>query len=829
MKKQYKAHFDPVALPSLQLETASLTLDHPNTVTQSYPGPKFSRQDLEVLSSGTISSKFGSWFAELDQYHRLIRMPEPPLLLADRVLGIDAEPGSCKKGTIWTQTDVLANSWYLHRNRMTPGIMIEAGQADLLLISWLGFDFHNRGERIYRLLGCEIVFLGELPKSGDQLQFDIHIDGHAKQGDIRLFFFYYDCYVNGELRMKVRHGQAGFFTDEELKNSGGVLWDANTAKYDANKVVEPPRLHCEFKSFDRDQIKKYAQGDVAGCFGKGFEYTQTHSCTPSIPDGRLLLIHAITDFDPCGGPWQRGYIRSVQKIDPDDWFFKGHFKNDPCMPGTLMLEAGLQTMMFYMTAIGYTLDKDGWRFEPVIHETYKLTCRGQVIPSACEVVYEVFVYGCQFSPVPTLYVDLLGTVDGSKSFHTKIGMRLIPDWPFDAKTHNSAHKDRAIAIENFRYDYASLLACALGKPSAAFGSMYDVFDTGRRVARLPGPPYHFISRITQINAEKNSLKSGGELIVELDIEPAGWYFDQNGSAVMPFCVLLEAGLQPCGWLASFLGCALTADEELFYRNLDGTGKLSRDITPNDKVLETRVKCLNISRIASMVIISFNVQCFVGEEQIYFMDTVFGYFPLAAFESQVGLPIPEYEQGFLNKPSNFRIDLTTRPSQYCGGNLRLADTKLLMIDEIEGYWPEEGSKKSGVLRAVKKVNPNEWFFKAHFFQYPVQPGSLGIEAMIQLVQFYMLHKNLHKNLKHPRFESLALGTLLTWKYRGQVVPNNQLIHILIDIVEEGYDQKQFPFVKVNASLWVDNKRIYEAKELGMRIVDVVKQAVISASP
>lgn len=68
-------------------------------------------------------------------------MPEPPLLLADRVTGIDAVPGSMGKGTLWTETDVLADSWYLDdEGRMPAGIMIESGQADLLLISWLGID-----------------------------------------------------------------------------------------------------------------------------------------------------------------------------------------------------------------------------------------------------------------------------------------------------------------------------------------------------------------------------------------------------------------------------------------------------------------------------------------------------------------------------------------------------------------------------------------------------------------------------------------------------------------------------------------------------------------
>jgi len=143
-------------------------------------------------------------------------MPRPPLLLADRVTALDAEPMSMKKGSITTETDVGAEAWYLHQGRMPGGVMVEAGQADLMLISYLGVDFLNRGERVYRLLGCELTYHSSLCRPGDTLVYDIHVDGHANQGDVRLFFFHYDCRVGEEIRLSVRQGQAGFFSDRDL-------------------------------------------------------------------------------------------------------------------------------------------------------------------------------------------------------------------------------------------------------------------------------------------------------------------------------------------------------------------------------------------------------------------------------------------------------------------------------------------------------------------------------------------------------------------------------------------------------------------------------------
>ena len=106
----------------------------------------FSRAQLEVLASGKISTILGASFHRQDHYQRQVRLPEPPLLLVDRVTGIDAEAGTMGLGTIWTETDIPEDAWYLHHGVMPPGIVIESGQADLLLISWLGADFHNQDQ-----------------------------------------------------------------------------------------------------------------------------------------------------------------------------------------------------------------------------------------------------------------------------------------------------------------------------------------------------------------------------------------------------------------------------------------------------------------------------------------------------------------------------------------------------------------------------------------------------------------------------------------------------------------------------------------------------------
>ena len=775
---------------------------------------RLARADLEIHADGRISEVFGSAFAGQDGYARQVRMPRPPLLLADRVLALEGTPGGMGKGRVVTETDVANHAWALQHGRLPAGVMIEAGQADLLLISWLGVDAFNRGERVYRLLGCELTYHGDLPQRDDHLRFDIQLDGHAAQGDVRLMFFHYDCVNGARAQLSVRHGQAGFFTDAELVASSGCLWSAEQQQISTPARLDAPDAHCQRRALNHAQLLAFAQGDAASCFGAGFELARTHTRSPSISTGKLLLLSRVTDIEAAGGPWQRGYLRAELDIEPDQWFFDGHFKNDPCMPGTLMFEGCLQAMAVYLASCGYTLKRDGWRFQPVPELPYALQCRGQVTPSSQLLVTEVFVEERSSGPQPTVYADLLCTVDGKKAFHARrVALQLVPDWPLDGDLaqldlHQFDLREDAHAplIDGFSFGPHSLLACALGRPSQAFGPMYQRFDGPQRVARLPSPPYHFISRIASVEGPLGVLRAGARVLALYDIPSNAWYFNDSGQTTMPFAVLLEVVLQPCGWLSSYVGSALTVDSELGFRNLDGEGSVSLELRAGGGTLSTEVLLTEVSASAGMIIENFSVVCRLGDREVYRLKTVFGFFPPDALAAQLGLPINAAQRALFDRTAD--LETAARVALRIPAQLR-------MIDAIEGYWPSAGDAGLGQLRAVKAVDPGDWFFKAHFFQDPVQPGSLGLEAMLQTLQWYLLQQNEHR-LANPRFESMAVDRPHRWKYRGQVLPQHRLMHTTLDITERGRDARGV-YAVANASLWADGQRIYEAQGLAVRLV------------
>lgn len=827
-------------------------------------GRSWDREELKIDASGKISTIFGPEFAPQDECVIQTRMPMEPMLLADRVTGIDATPAAMtlpleadpkrRRGTVWTETDITRESWYVHQGRMPGGILIESGQADLFLISYLGVDLLNLGSRAYRLLGCELTYHRSPPKIGETIGYDIHIDGHANQGPIKLFFFHYDCRVRstdtalpddgGEPMLSVRNGQAGFFTEKELDDSAGILWTPQEQEVVATPRLDEPSVPLHKTAFSNEEIRAFSEGRAHDCFGSDFDATRSHVRTPRIAEGRLMFLDRIDALESRGGPWKRGYLKATTAIHPDDWFFPGHFHNDPCMPGTLMFEGCLQAMAFYLASQGVTLARDGWRFEPVTGETYKLLCRGQVTPKSKELVYEIFVEEFVAGPIPMVYADLLCTVDGLGAFHARrMALRLVPDWPLEeyprlfgadamapgpmnappSVPQNDPSKTVAIAAsgpsQGFVFDYASLVACAWGRPSDAFGPIYERFDSPRKVARLPGPPYHFMSRITHVEGPMGEAKSGAMVEVDYDIPKDVWYFRENGAPTMPYAVLMEAALQPCGWLASYIGSALTMDDDVLFRNLDGKATLFTDLLPSSGTLKTKAKLKSYSKSGTMIIVGFDVECTIGGQKVYTLDTVFGFFPTTAFENQAGLPVSEAQKAlFAAAPTDEQVQLKNEPGHALRTTApKLAMPFLCMIDRIVHIDRTGGAKGLGAFRAEKDVNPDEWFFKAHFFQDPVQPGSLGVEAMCQLLQSAMRLLDLHQGFTSPRFEPCGLEMPHVWKYRGQVVPKNEVISCTLEITEIGKDARG-TFAIADASLWVDGKRIYDCKGLAMRIVE-----------
>ncbi|NEQ88086.1 MAG: hypothetical protein F6K26_51500, partial [Moorea sp. SIO2I5] len=113
-------------------------------------------------------------------------------------------------------------------------------------------------------------------------------------------------------------------------------------------------------------------------------------------------------------------------------------------------------------------------------------------------------------------------------------------------------------------------------------------------------------------------------------------------------------------------------------------------------------------------------------------------------------------------------------------------------------------------------PNDWFFSRHFYQDPVMPGALGVEAILQAMQVYALELDLGKSLKSPRFGQV-LNHQITWKYRGQITPQNRKMFLEVHISSIEVENEQIKIIG-DASLWKDTMRIYEIKDIAIGLLE-----------
>ena len=138
-----------------------------------------------------------------------------------------------------------------------------------------------------------------------------------------------------------------------------------------------------------------------------------------------------------------------------------------------------------------------------------------------------------------------------------------------------------------------------------------------------------------------------------------------------------------------------------------------------------------------------------------------------------------------------------------GNAKLPLPPMLMFDRITEIEENKGSFKKGVLKAELDIKNELWFFDCHFKEDPVMPGCLGLDAMWQLVGFYLGW------LGNPgRGRALGVGAV---KFTGEVLKNVKIATYEIDmkriLVKEGTTVGL-----ANGILKADDKKIYSAENL-----------------
>tara|TARA_B100000579_G_scaffold84997_1_gene66407 strand:- start:122 stop:625 length:504 start_codon:yes stop_codon:yes gene_type:complete len=138
-----------------------------------------------------------------------------------------------------------------------------------------------------------------------------------------------------------------------------------------------------------------------------------------------------------------------------------------------------------------------------------------------------------------------------------------------------------------------------------------------------------------------------------------------------------------------------------------------------------------------------------------------------------------------------------------GNAKLPLPPMLMFDRITKISEDNGLFKKGLIKAELDIKENLWFFDCHFKKDPVMPGCLGLDAMWQLVGFFLGWQG-----NPGKGRALGVGTV---KFTGEVLQNIKLVKYEIDM-KKVMSPGGTTVGLANGVVLADDKKIYSADNL-----------------
>lgn len=158
--------------------------------------------------------------------------------------------------------------------------------------------------------------------------------------------------------------------------------------------------------------------------------------------------------------------------------------------------------------------------------------------------------------------------------------------------------------------------------------------------------------------------------------------------------------------------------------------------------------------------------------------------------------------------NHESQFDRRALEDCGhgrlfpGAIRLPIDQMLMLDRITHISAGDGEHGLGSIEAELDIHPELWFFRCHFDGDPVMPGCLGLDALWQLIGFFLAWSG-----GEGKGRALGVGEV---RFFGQVLPRNRRVSYRLDI--KRVIRRKLTMAIADGRLAVDGREIYTARDL-----------------
>jgi 3-hydroxymyristoyl/3-hydroxydecanoyl-(acyl carrier protein) dehydratase len=276
---------------------------------------------------------------------------------------------------------------------------------------------------------------------------------------------------------------------------------------------------------------------------------------------------------------------------------------------------------------------------------------------------------------------------------------------------------------------------------------------------------------------------------------------------------------------------LTSEDNLRFRNLGGDAIQLARLTASEDVITTRVELTGVSASGGMIIQHYTMA--LDSERLgplYEGTTYFGFFSDQALADQVGIRDAPIHEPTATERARGR-------SLVVPGTPPFPEQRFRMVDQIDLLVPDGGAHGLGWIHGSIAVDPSTWFFEAHFYQDPVWPGSLGLEAFIQLLKVYAVERwGLGEGTEFatmsggqssagqptggqrtgggPGDAEPAVTGRHRWTYRGQIIPGCERVEVFASITDVDDAHKH---LRADGFLTVDGQTIYAMNDFTLDVI------------
>lgn len=689
-------------------------------------------------------------------------------------------------------------------------------------------DLGSFAEKSYLQHEIRQVFRSRLPVAGRTLSVELTFSAVRRRRDDVDFDFSGSFRADGHVIAGVGFGHGGFHgtvVPRALARLSPVARSLRTLRRKGYK----PLAYSDIGALSSEALAKLTRGDLAGVFGPRWDQRVpgTNRSIRISPEYSPVLSD-VPEIVRFGGEFRLGKIVGNQLIRENAWYSTIESSRYATVPTAFVSEAANELLKVFAIYLGLHLVFPDAEFQPAPGiET--VVCASRPISVLDETLrYSAEITDITMIPRPTVVADVHVTA-GSELVATlrdvAVEIREKPGSDFRPELRDGkpvflgrmGSQGEPAFVNEFHLSHMEN-----GELEIAMGRLVESYE-GKTVLHIPLAEFRFVDRIITIEGGDEKMRSG-RAIAEYDAAMESWYYEDNSFAGMPGSIIMESSLQAAAVTGTCLGTLLLVppDAKLAVRNLDGTARILADLDVRGKTLRQTTNLMSTTHIAGQILQRFSYVIEVDGTPYYEGQSLFGYFTAEALASQVGLDggkdVPCWldTQDGRDVPVVTEIDFRTDDSWYSpaptsglyigGGHFRLIDSAVVV--------PGGGRNSLGYLKGVRHVMVDDWYFDCHFFEDPVMPGSLGVEAVMQGLQTYVMATDLAAGMGEVEF-ALAIDVDFSWSYRGQILRGDDRMEFELD-VKEVRDIPRGLLVIADANVYKPGMRIYHLTNVALEV-------------